>query len=78
MAEVSVRQLRNEGGSIIERVLEGELITVTKAGQPVAELVPLRRPHLTARQIVERWNAVPALDIQALRDDVDALLVPDL
>ena len=43
MAEVTVRELRNEGGRVIDRVLAGESLLVTRAGEPVAELRPL--PH---------------------------------
>ena len=74
MNEVSVRDLRNEGGSVLERVLQGELITITKAGHPVAELRPLGRAPLTAAQLLRRWRNVPRIDVESLRRDVDDLL----
>jgi len=43
MAEVSIRDLRNHGGDLIDRVAAGERITVARSGKPVAELRPLRR-----------------------------------
>ncbi len=74
MPDVSVRELRNQGGSVIERVLQGEIITVTKSGTPVAELHPLRHASLTAQQLVARWVTVPTIDAVALRRDVDGVL----
>jgi len=41
MAEVSIRDLRNRGGEVIDRVEAGERLTVTRDGRPVAELRPL-------------------------------------
>lgn len=74
MGEVSIRELRNEGGSVLERVLEGELVTITKAGHPIAELRPLGRPTMTAAQLLRRWKNVPTIDAGALRRDLDELL----
>ncbi len=74
MSEVSVRELRNDGGSVLERVLEGELITITRAGHPVAELRPLARPPLPVAQLLRRWQQVPVVDAAGLRRDLDELL----
>lgn len=74
MSEVTVRDLRNEGGSVIERVLRGEVITITKAGHPVAELRPLRRAPLSSGQLVRRWANVPVISAEDLRHDLDSVL----
>ena len=74
MSEVSVRDLRNHGGDVLDRVEAGERLTVTRNGKPVAELVPLPRRPLSARQLVERAAALPAVDSSALRRDVDAVI----
>lgn len=71
MAEVSIRDLRNEGGSVVERVLRGELITITRSGAPVARLQPIGRAPLSSGELVDRWRRVPAIDIDGLRADVD-------
>ena len=71
MSEVSVRDLRNDGGSVIERVLRGELVTITKAGHPVAELRALSRPPLPAAGLLRRWRNVPFEDATSLRRDLD-------
>ena len=74
MAEVTIRELRNHGGEVIERVLAGEQLTVTRDGKPVAELCPLRRSPLNASALLDHWSRLPAIDPDALRADVDALL----
>ena len=41
MDNVSVRELRNNGGRVLQRVANGETLTVTMDGQPIAELRPV-------------------------------------
>ncbi|MFN2539350.1 MAG: type II toxin-antitoxin system Phd/YefM family antitoxin [Mycobacteriales bacterium] len=74
MAEVSIRELRNHGGDVIERVAKGETAIVTRGGVPVAEIRPLERRSLSAEEIVARWRGVPTVDLQSLRNDLDALI----
>lgn len=47
MAKVTIRELRNHGGDVLARVARGETLTVTRDGEPVAQVSPLpagRRP----------------------------------
>jgi prevent-host-death family protein len=74
MAEVAVRDLRNHGGKILNRVAGGETLTVTRDGDPVAELRPLPRRPLQAERLLERWRALPSVDPATLRADIDELL----
>ncbi len=74
MNQVSVRDLRNHGGEVLDRVLAGETLTVVKSGTPVAELRPLRSKPLTASVLIERWSRLPAIDVVALRSDIDNIL----
>jgi prevent-host-death family protein len=78
MAEVAVRDLRNHGGEILNRVAGGETLTVTRDGDPVAELRPLPKRPLRAERLLERWRALPAVDPAKLRSDIDELLDPTL
>jgi len=78
MAEVSIRELRNHGGDVVDRVQAGELVTVTKSGRPVAEMRAVGRPTLHAAVLLQRWRRVPVLDRAELRRDVDAVLDPSL
>jgi prevent-host-death family protein len=48
-ATVGIRELKDKASSIIDRVEEGEAITVTKHGRPVARIVSTAvPPHLSA------------------------------
>jgi prevent-host-death family protein len=72
--EVSIRELRNHGGDVINRVVAGERVTVTRDGRAVAELRPLGRPTLPARELKRRWSRLPALDPEAFRRDLDRVI----
>ncbi len=74
MAEVSIRDLRNHGGDVVDRAAAGELITITRAGRAVAELRALSGVPLSAASLLSRWRALPAVDPAALREDIDRLL----
>jgi len=74
MAEVSIRDLRNHGGEVIDRVRAGERITITRDGEPVAELRPLPRRRLTAEALIEQFRNLPPMDPERLRADIDAII----
>lgn len=73
MTRVTIRDLRNQGGEIVDRAASGERITITRSGRPVAELLPLR-PALSAEALVSRRRRLPSIDPTALRADLDRLL----
>ncbi len=77
-SEVNIRELRNHGGDVVDRVAAGEHLTVTRSGKPVAELRPVARPAVKAEVLLERWRRLPHLDPDRLREDVDELLDPSL
>ncbi len=74
MADVTIRDLRNHGGDVVDRVQRGERLTVTRAGVPVAELHPVRRPGLSAAELVARRRNLPRVDAASLRADLDEAL----
>ncbi len=78
MASVTIRELRNHGGDVVDRVASGERVVVTRSGKPVAELRPLRTTHLTSAILLERWRRLPVMDGAALRKDLDATLDPGI
>jgi len=73
MTEVSIRDLRNHGGEVVDRAARGEQITITRSGRPVAELRALR-PPLSAEALLSRRRRLPTVDPVGLRADVDRLL----
>ena len=74
MTEVTIRDLRNRGGQVVDRVSRGERITITRDGRPVAELRPFLQARLTADVLLARWRHLPVLDPNAWRNDIDELL----
>jgi prevent-host-death family protein len=74
MAEVSIRDLRNHGGEVVDRAARGEQITITRSGRAVAELRAVARGGLSAEALLSRWRRLPRVDPGAFREDVDALL----
>ena len=74
MADVTIRELRNNGGNVVDRAARGEPITITRAGKPVASLRPLDPPALSADVLLSRWRRLPAVDAASLRRDVDRIL----
>lgn len=74
MADVSIRELRNHGGEVIDRVAAGERVTITRDGRRVAELRPLGRPPVPSAVLVERWSRLPDVDPIRLRHDLDQVL----
>jgi antitoxin (DNA-binding transcriptional repressor) of toxin-antitoxin stability system len=78
MADVSIRDLRNSGGEVVDRAARGEPIRITRAGQPVAELRALPATGPSASTLLERWRNLPAVDPIALRRDLDQVMEPRL
>jgi prevent-host-death family protein len=74
MGEATVRELRTQSEAVIDRVLRGERITITRAGEPVAELLPLRRRPLSCEVLLERFRNLPPMNPAQLRADLDATI----
>jgi len=72
--KVSVRDLRNHAGQVLDRVVRGDSLTVTKDGAPVAVLRPVGRRSLPTTELIARARRAPRLDAEKLRHDVNAIL----
>jgi prevent-host-death family protein len=76
MADVASRDLRNNTRSLLDRVENGESITITVDGRPVATLQPAaRRPRFLARAAFVRHVMANQAD-PGLRDELRDL-APD-
>ena len=73
MSEVTVRDLLNHGGDVIDRVARGERVTITRGGKPVADLRPYIGSKLSAEALLARWSHLPGVDPAAWRNDLDAI-----
>lgn len=78
MDSVTVRELRNHGGEVLDRVARGEALIVTRDGAEVAELRPRTRRSPAPADLIARRRHLPQVDPDALRDDLDAVLDPRL
>ncbi|MGH2771799.1 MAG: type II toxin-antitoxin system Phd/YefM family antitoxin [Actinomycetota bacterium] len=73
-----MRQLRNEGGKVVDRVLAGEHLTISRGGKPVARLSPIRPYPLAVEEVIKRRRNLPKVDADQLRADVDAVVQQNL
>ncbi|MEO8827225.1 type II toxin-antitoxin system prevent-host-death family antitoxin [Lapillicoccus sp.] len=78
MDSVTVRELRNHGGDVLERVVRGEVLAVTRDGAVVAELRPRPRRGPSAGDLIARRRSLPQVDPDRLRRNLDALLDAEL
>jgi prevent-host-death family protein len=78
MPDISIRDLRNHGGDVVERAQRGERLTITKAGKPVAQLVALPRPPAALETLRRRWALLPRVDPATLRRDIDSVVDPTI
>ncbi|MFH0341143.1 MAG: type II toxin-antitoxin system Phd/YefM family antitoxin [Chromatiales bacterium] len=65
MSEVGIYEAKTHFPKLIERVQQGERITITKHGKPVADLVPAQRKDREAAR--RAWD-----DLMALREELRA------
>ena len=78
MNKITIRELSNHGGRVVERVQGGEHLIVTRGGQAVAELRPVPRQPLDAATLLARWRTLPHVDGRQLREDIDERLDPSV
>lgn len=76
MSEVSIRELRNHGGDVVDRAAKGERLTITRSGKPVAEIRPLGREPVPLKMVIARRQRLPLVDPDRLRQDLDQILDP--
>ena len=78
MGDVTIRELRNKGGDVVDRASRGEQITITRDGRAVASLGPLDIDALDADVLLSRWRCLPDVDPAGLRADLDDILAAEL
>lgn len=76
MKKVTVRELRNNGGEAIDRVVGGDTFVVTRDGHEVTELRPVRPRPLDAVTLLDEWRRLPLVDAVRFREDVDSAIDP--
>ena len=71
---IAQRELRNENAKVIEAVTEGETFVVTRNGEPVAELRPIkagRRSFISRAEVAALAAAAVRIDHRQFRADLD-------
>lgn len=71
------RELRNDNARVIEAVIGGQTFVVTRNGEPVAELRPVRqhrRVLVPRSEIAELGRTGVRIDRHRFRDDIDAAI----
>ena len=76
MAQViSQRELRNDSAEIMRRLDLGESFVITRNGQCVGELTPLRRQRFIATDhFLTTMHNAPTIDAARFRADIDSVL----
>jgi prevent-host-death family protein len=74
---ITQRELRNDSAAVLRDVEDGQVITVTRNGTPVAELRPIPPRRFVSRgAIAEAARRSPRVDFARLRADLDAVVDP--
>ncbi|MEO9220892.1 MAG: type II toxin-antitoxin system prevent-host-death family antitoxin [Mycobacteriaceae bacterium] len=71
------RELRNENARVIEAVTAGETFVVTRNGEPVAELRPLRagrRTYISREEVAALAVGGVRIDRHQFRTDLDGMI----
>jgi prevent-host-death family protein len=75
------RELRNQNAKVIAAVAAGESFVITRNGEPVAELRPVRagrRACVSRAEVVELAAAGVRIDRHRFRADLDQLIDQEL
>ncbi len=74
---IAQRELRNDNAKVIEAVAAGETFVVTRNGEPVAELRPLRagrRTFISREEVAALAAADVRIDRHQFRADLDQVI----
>ena len=75
--EITQRELRNESGEVMRDLDAGETFVVTRNGEPVAELRPIRsgrRTFIARDEVAALAAADVRIDHRQFRADLDRLI----
>ena len=74
---IAQRDLRNDNAKVMDAVSAGETFVVTRNGEPVAELRPIRvarRTFITRAEVATLASAAVRIDHRQFRADLDRLI----
>ncbi|GAA4721459.1 prevent-host-death family protein [Promicromonospora umidemergens] len=74
MTAIAARELRNHTAEILRRVADGDHVTITQHGTPVAEIGPVRNARARSLRRAELVQILSSAQADAgLRQDLDEL-----
>lgn len=65
MTTINIHEAKTTFSRLIENVLQGEDVTIARAGKPVARLVPIKEPKMTRKPGSLKGKIVIANDFDA-------------
>ena len=74
---IAQRELRNDNAKVMDAVAAGEIFVVTRNGEPVAELRPIRsgrRTFITRAEVTALAVSNVRIDRDQFRIDLDAVI----
>ena len=74
---ISQRELRNNSGEIMRALDRGEEFIITRNGQPVGELRPVRRRFVARAALLAAFRGAPPIDARRFREQIDSILDAD-
>jgi len=76
---ISQRDLRNDNAAIMRQLEDGNGFIVTRHGQPIAELTPLRRHRFVSRAtVLAGFSHAPNINRDEFQKDLDAVASQDI
>ncbi|WP_375432703.1 type II toxin-antitoxin system Phd/YefM family antitoxin [uncultured Friedmanniella sp.] len=78
---IAQRELRNDNARVVEAVVAGESFIVTRNGEPVVELRPVRagrRRFIAREDVAELARAQVRIDHERFRADLDDVIDQEL
>ena len=72
MNEMTATELARNLSSVLNRVIEGEEVTVTRGGRPIVEIRPSRRQWMKGSDFLATLRSGPSLDPE-FGDDVERI-----
>jgi antitoxin (DNA-binding transcriptional repressor) of toxin-antitoxin stability system len=76
---ITQRELRNDSGTIMRGLDQGETFVVTRRGVPVGELIPIRRRRFAPRDhVAEVFSGAAQLDRTRFIADLDRRVDQDV
>ena len=77
--DISVRQFVTDSGSVTRGLRQGRTYTLTLNGEPLAEMIPIRRRRAIPREeVLAIFATAPVIDVDELRADLDETVSQDL